>query len=118
MRILALPESLLLGERYPTDLAFHEVTYVYNGRAALTELLTHYDYDLALLPLMMPEIDAITVCKQLTSVDNIVLLASDYSNPDSIRVAAGKDVRVILLPSQRGLLSDLLQKIPPNCDGE
>lgn len=73
-----------------------EATFVHNGRKGLNVYLDSPDtYDLIILDIMLPEMDGITICKEIrkhsTAVPIIMLTAKDSESDEVIGLEIGAD---------------------------
>lgn len=73
-----------------------EATFVYNGKEGLTTYLEHpNEYDLIVLDIMLPEMDGITICKEIRKENDhipiVMLTAKDTESDEVIGLEIGAD---------------------------
>jgi DNA-binding response OmpR family regulator len=96
MKILLVEDDERIAEALAEDLTDqHYVVDIANSGRAAWELVDSFDYDLILLDVMLPEIDGITLCRQLRSQNctiPILMLTARDTITDRVRgLDAGAD---------------------------
>lgn len=121
MKILLVEDSQRLQRSISVGLRTHgyNVDQAYNGRQAL-EFLESYSYDMVILDLMLPQIDGLTVLKELRRKQNrsyvLILSARDQTEDRILGLDLGADDYLVKPFSFDELLSRIraLSRRPPD----
>lgn len=100
MKILAIEDDEIMAEALTTILAQqnYAVEVALNGSIGLA-LIEAFDYDLIILDVMLPQIDGITLCRQVRSLGYsmpiLLLTAQDNHRDKAVGLDAGADDYVV-----------------------
>jgi twitching motility two-component system response regulator PilG len=108
-------ESLLKLETILLTVKGYEVTGVLTGNDAI-EKLSHIDFDLVLLDIMLPDIDGFEICRRIksnpqTSSVPVVMLTAKKSPDDQERGLACGANAYLTKPFKSAMIIDVIDKL-------